>query len=147
LCRFAGFLSTGKLAFTCESGTTATPSVGAELIATPTAPYPWSIRICTNTPPAECPMRIGWRVDRPDNGSEVLDDGGYGDFLDRRRVGVERLDLGLEARVRRREDAEALPLVVVDPVLPASWGHPEAVDEHDGVRPVSGHDFPPTAQP
>ena len=37
LCRLAGFLSTGKDAFTCDSGTRFTPSVGAELIATPTA--------------------------------------------------------------------------------------------------------------
>ena len=57
--RLAGFLSTGKLARTCDSGMRLTPSVGAELIATPTAPKPWSSRICVNTPPAEWPMRIG----------------------------------------------------------------------------------------
>jgi hypothetical protein len=33
--------------------------VVAELIATPAAPKPWSRRICTNTPPAEWPIRIG----------------------------------------------------------------------------------------
>jgi hypothetical protein len=82
------------------------------------------------------------RVDRPDHGGEVFDDGGYGDFLDRRWVGVERLDLDLETGVGRREDTEALLLVVVDPVLPASWGHPEAMDQHDGVGLVSGHDSP-----
>ena len=57
--RLAGFLSTGNVALTCDSGTRLTPSVGAELIATPTAPKPWSSRICVNTPPAEWPMRIG----------------------------------------------------------------------------------------
>ena len=35
LWRLAGFLSTGNVALTCDSGTTLTPSVGAELIATP----------------------------------------------------------------------------------------------------------------
>ena len=35
-----GFLSTGKVALIWDSGTRLTPSVGAELIATPTAPYP-----------------------------------------------------------------------------------------------------------
>ena len=57
--RFAGFLSTGKLARTCDSGMRLTPSVGAELIATPAAPKPWSSRIWVNTPPAEWPMMIG----------------------------------------------------------------------------------------
>jgi hypothetical protein len=59
LWRLAGFLSTGNVAFTCESGTTLTPSVGAELIATPAAPKPWSSRIWVKTPPAEWPIRIG----------------------------------------------------------------------------------------
>jgi hypothetical protein len=36
-----------------------TPSVGAELIATPAAPKPRSSRIWVNTPPAECPIRTG----------------------------------------------------------------------------------------
>src|SRR5262245_25310257 len=71
LCRFAGFLSTGQLALTWDGGTTAPPSVGAELIATPAAPYPWSNRICTNTPSAERPMRIGGGSNRPDHGSEM----------------------------------------------------------------------------
>jgi hypothetical protein len=38
LVRLAGFLSTGNVACTCDSGTRLTPSVGAELIATPAAP-------------------------------------------------------------------------------------------------------------
>ena len=38
LWRFAGFLSTGKVARTWDSGTRLTPSVGAELTATPAAP-------------------------------------------------------------------------------------------------------------
>ncbi len=59
LWRLAGFLSTGNVALIWDSGTRLTPSVGAELIATPAAPYPWSSRICVNTPPAEWPMRIG----------------------------------------------------------------------------------------
>jgi hypothetical protein len=38
LWRLAGFLSTGNVARTCDSGIGLTPSVGAELIATPQAP-------------------------------------------------------------------------------------------------------------
>jgi hypothetical protein len=48
-----GFLSTGNVERTCENGTTGMPSVGAELIATPQAPKPWSMTICMNAPPAE----------------------------------------------------------------------------------------------
>jgi hypothetical protein len=57
--RFAGFLSTGNVERTCDSGTARTPSVGAEQIATPAAPNPWSSRIWVNAPPAEWPIRIG----------------------------------------------------------------------------------------
>ncbi len=53
LCRLAGLFSTGKVDLTWESGTTRTPSVGAEFIATPAAPNPWSSRIWVNAPPAE----------------------------------------------------------------------------------------------
>jgi hypothetical protein len=53
LCRFPGFFSTGNVDLTWDSGTTRTPSVGAEFIATPTAPKPWSSRIWVKAPPAE----------------------------------------------------------------------------------------------
>ena len=33
--------------------------MGAELIATPAAPNPWSSTICVNAPPAEWPITIG----------------------------------------------------------------------------------------
>jgi hypothetical protein len=59
LCRFAGERSTGSVDFTCEYGTTWTPSVGAELSATAQAPKPWSSRIWVKAPPAEWPMMIG----------------------------------------------------------------------------------------
>ncbi|XBV22048.1 hypothetical protein ABN611_26210 [Kribbella sp. HUAS MG21] len=50
---------------TCDNGTTRTPSVGAEFIATPAAPKPWSSRIWVNAPPAEWPMMIGgWSSSR-----------------------------------------------------------------------------------
>ena len=61
LCRLAGFFNTGNVDFTWDSGTTRTPSVGAELSATPDAPWPWSSRIWVNAPPAEWPMMIGGR--------------------------------------------------------------------------------------
>jgi len=53
LCRLAGFLRTGNDDLICDSGKRLTPSVGAELIATPAAPYPRSIISCVKTPPAE----------------------------------------------------------------------------------------------
>ena len=78
-------------------------------------------------------MRIGGVVQRRDDALEVLDDAGSVSVRDRGRVGVERLDLDLEAGVGRGEHAEALALVVRDPVLPAAGGHPEAVDQDDRV--------------
>ena len=53
--------------------------------------------------------------------------------LDRCRVGVERLDLDLEARVGGGDDRGALRFVVGDPVLPAAGRDPESVDQDDGV--------------
>ena len=73
------------------------------------------------------------RVERADDGLEVLDDLRHRHRLDRGRVGVERLDLDLEAGIGGGEDLEALGLVVGDPVLPAARRDPEAVDEHDRV--------------
>ena len=78
-------------------------------------------------------MMIGGRVEAADDRLEVLDDLRHGDLLDRRRVGVQRLDLDLEPGVGRRQHREALALVVGDPVLPAPRGHPEPVDEDDRV--------------
>ena len=60
---------------------------------------------------------------------------------DRRRVGAQRLDLDLQAGVRRREHAVAAALEAGDPVLPAARGHPQPVDQDDGgcARVVDGH--------
>jgi hypothetical protein len=60
-----GFLSTGNVERAWLNGTTFTPSVGAELIATPTAPRPRSSRSCTIVPPAEWPIRIGGASSSP----------------------------------------------------------------------------------
>jgi hypothetical protein len=68
-----------------------------------------------------------------DHAREVLDDPGHGQGLDGRRVGVERLDLHLEAGIARGQHGEAAGLVVRDPVLPAAGRDPEAVDQDDGV--------------
>ncbi|CPU66332.1 Possible glyoxalase/bleomycin resistance protein/ dioxygenase [Mycobacteroides abscessus] len=73
------------------------------------------------------------RVERLDDGGQVvqgLRDGEVGDEL---RVLPEPLDLDLETGVAGRQDGESLLLVVRDPPLPAPRGHPEAVHEHDGV--------------
>jgi hypothetical protein len=64
----------------------------------------------------------------------VLNNPRDGQRFDRGWVLVERLDLNLEARVCGGEHAVTLALVVLDPLLPASWGHPQAVDQDDGVR-------------
>jgi hypothetical protein len=61
---------------------------------------------------------------------------------DRRRVGVEGLDLTLHARPGGRDHLEALLALAVDPALPAARRHPEAVDEHDRVGP-GGHGAAP----
>jgi hypothetical protein len=55
----AGFFSAGKSDFTCESGFTRTPSVGAESTTTADAPSPRARSSCVSVPPNECPMMIG----------------------------------------------------------------------------------------
>jgi hypothetical protein len=68
-------------------------------------------------------------------GSERMIDDLLGrELRERRRVLAELVDLDLEARPRRREDAEALLLEVADPGAPALRRHPHAVDQDDGVR-------------
>src|SRR5215203_650001 len=56
-----------------------------------------------------------------------------GQSLDRGGVLAQRLDLDLKAWVGRGEDAVTLAFVTLDPLLPASGGHPESVDQDDGV--------------
>src|SRR5215218_8719890 len=63
----------------------------------------------------------------------VLHDCGDRQRLDRGGILVERLYLYLQAGVGRSEHAIAAALVALDPVLPASWGHPEPMDQDDGV--------------
>jgi len=75
----------------------------------------------------------GRRLDPADDRLEMGDDLRDGQLLNRCRVGVERLHLHLEPRVCRGEDAVAAAPVVLDPLLPAPWGHPEAMDQNDGV--------------
>lgn len=83
-----------------------------------------------------------WLRQRPDDCFEVFDDGRDGECGDDVRVGLECLDLDLEAGVAGCEDAEALLLVVGDPVFPAAGRDPEAVDQDDGVG-SAGHDQAP----
>src|SRR5215204_5472557 len=63
----------------------------------------------------------------------VLHDCGDRQRLDRGGVLVQRLYLCLQAGVDRSEHVIAAALVALDPVLPASWGHPEPMDQDDGV--------------
>ena len=76
----------------------------------------------------------GWLIQLAYDALQVLDDPGDGQSLDRGGVLVERLHLDLKAWVGGGENAVALALVALDPVLPAAGGHPEAVNQDDGVR-------------
>src|SRR5215207_1256140 len=93
-----------------------------------------------NVPPAEWPIRIGGRSSPRITSVRWSMTAGHGQVLDRGRVGVQGLDLDLETRVGRGEHAVALLLVVGLPVLPTAWGHPEAMDQDDGV---GVHRLPP----
>src|ERR671914_2990270 len=72
-------------------------------------------------------------VEFSDDTLVVLHDCGDRQRLDRGGVLVQRLYLCLQAGIGRSEHAIAAALVALDPVLPASWGHPEPVDQDDGV--------------
>src|ERR671920_2122378 len=54
--------------------------------------------------------------------------------LDGGWVLAQGLDLYLQARVCGGENAVSLVLVALDPLLPAAGGHPESVNQDDGVR-------------
>src|SRR5215212_1913517 len=75
----------------------------------------------------------GWLLQLAYDSFVVFDDPRDSQSLDRGGVLVERLDLYLEARVCGGEHAVSLVLVVLDPLLPATWGHPQAVHQDDGV--------------
>lgn len=66
-----------------------------------------------------------------DDAPYVLDDGGNGQRLYGRGVFAQRLDLDSKAWVSRSEHAVAATLVALYPLLPATWGNPEAVDQDD----------------
>src|SRR5262245_32276177 len=73
-----------------------------------------------------------WRL-TPGNGFEVRHDRGNRETLDGRWIAVERLDLGLEPRIRWSEDVVALGFIARNPVLPASRRHPEAMNQHNRI--------------
>jgi hypothetical protein len=64
----------------------------------------------------------------------VLYDRRDGHSLNRGGILVERFDLDFKAWVGRGEHPVTTALVVLDPLLPASGGDPQTVDQHDGVR-------------
>ena len=71
-------------------------------------------------------------VELSDDVLVTLDDGWNGQRLDRAGIGVERLDLALEAGVGRCQHAVAALGVAVDPVLPTARSHPQSVNQDDG---------------
>jgi hypothetical protein len=64
----------------------------------------------------------------------VLDYGGDGQRLYRGGVLAQCLNLDLETWVGWGKYTVAAPLVVIDPLLPAAGGHPQTVDQDDGVQ-------------
>src|SRR5829696_571078 len=74
-----------------------------------------------------------WAIKVAYDALEVLDYGGDGEGLDGRGVLAQRLHLDLQAGVGGGENAVTLLLVVPYPLLPTSWGHPQPVDQQDGV--------------
>ena len=87
-------------------------------------------------------MMIGRLRQCLDLGGDVRDRVGHGQVRDDVGVLPKSFDLDLESRIPRREDGEALLLVVCLPAFPAARGHPQPVDEDDGVGGVCifGHD-------
>jgi hypothetical protein len=73
------------------------------------------------------------RLDSLDNAFEVRHDRGNRETLNGRWIAVERFDLDLEPRIRWSEDAVAPGFIARDPMLPASWRHPEAMNQHDRI--------------
>src|SRR5215218_6077439 len=97
----------------------------------------WPVSVVEQNLDDQAPHRVAHEnrrlVELSDDAFVVLDYGGDRKRLDRRGVLVERLDLYLKAWVGRSEHAIAAALVALDPVLPASGGHPEPMDQDDGV--------------
>src|SRR5262245_18191220 len=89
------------------------------------------------------------RLALADNAFEVRHERGNREALDGRWIAVERLDLDLESRIRRREDAIAPGLIARDPVLPASRRHPEAMNQDNriGTFRLRGHRASPCGSP
>src|SRR5919112_5789610 len=65
---------------------------------------------------------------------EMLNDCGDPQGLDGGWVLAQGLDLYLQARICGSQHAVSLVLVALDPPLPAARGHPQAVNQDDGVR-------------
>jgi hypothetical protein len=59
-CLFAGFLNTGNVARSDDSGNGSTPLICAASIATAPTARSWPSSFCAIMPPKECPMRMGF---------------------------------------------------------------------------------------
>ena len=59
-CLLAGFLNTGKVARSDDSGSGSTPLIWAASIATAAAARSWPSSFWAIMPPKECPIRIGF---------------------------------------------------------------------------------------
>ena len=99
-------MRTGKLDSDPDSGTRLTPSVGAELIATPAALSPIHQQLHEDAT-GRMTRSDRRRLDLRDDRLQMLDDRRYREVLDGRRVRIQRLDLHLEAGVCRSQDAVA----------------------------------------
>src|SRR5205807_497666 len=75
-----------------------------------------------------------WLVEQPDDLRVAVNDLGYAQARERRRVASNLFDLALDPRPGRRQDAVATLFVVAAERIPAARGHPRAVDQEDRVR-------------
>src|SRR6185437_10868343 len=79
------------------------------------------------------PHNDGWPVQVTDDLFVVLDNLGQSQPGDWRGVAAKLLDVALHARPASRDHAESATRVAVHPMLPAQRGHPETMNQHDGV--------------
>ena len=143
-CLLAGFLNTGSVALSAESGSGSTPLIWAASMAIAAAARSSPRSRCAIIPPKECPTRIGLSGSALDDRGEVGDhvvDPVVGDGV-RVARGPPRRCRGPRASRAPRSSYPAF-VEVVDPRVPGLRVQPETVDEqhgsaHVGVPSVDG---------
>ena len=106
----------------------------AASIAISAAPNPRSSSICTNQAPEGVPHQDRLLAKGTENLLVVVDYLGDAEARERGWVAPDSFDFSVQARPRRREDAEPTVFVVAPEQVPASRSHPRSVDEDDRIR-------------